>query len=394
MLALVDVVLLSIGFILSLPVLTLLVQVLASLPSHSKTGKSNGNRPPVAVLVPALNEELWIKKTLSSILSQLKDNDRLIVIADNCTDHTADVARLAGAEVTIRTEPSVRGVAYAFEHGLEFLEQTQPPDVVVFIDADCQLENDCIDRLARRCSQTMRPVQATYLMNPPRPPQKMASMVAFAWKVKNFARPLGWYRLGFPCQLTGSGMAFPWKLLRSTYRGTGHLTEDLKQGLDLALIGKFPLFCPDAVLISDVITGGKVTRAQRQRWEHGFLETALHYFPRLLIRSSKIWSFSLVAMAMDLAVPPLALLALLVGCYTFFAFAFLIFGGVTKPIIIACTVCIVFSATIVLAWYRHGREFLPVRWLIFAPIYAFVKIPLYVRFFFDRQREYVRGRLE
>jgi cellulose synthase/poly-beta-1,6-N-acetylglucosamine synthase-like glycosyltransferase len=219
-------------------------------------------------------------------------------------------------------------------------------------------------------------------------------MVAFACKVKNFARPLGWHRLGFPCQLTGSGMAFPWQLLRSTYRGTGHLTEDLKQGLDLALVGKFPLFCPDAMLTSDVITGGKVSRAQRQRWEHGFLETALHYVPRLLIRSSKTWSFSLVAMAMDLAVPPLALLALLLGCYTFSTFSFLIFGGGTKPIIVACTVCILFSATIFLAWYRHGREFLPLRWLIFAPIYALVKIPVYVRFFFDRQREYVRGRLE
>jgi len=395
MLALVDILLLLIGFILSLPVLTLLVQVLASLPSHRKTGVPNGNRLPVAVLVPAHNEELWIEKTLSSIISQLKDTDRLIVIADNCTDRTADVARLAGAEVTIRTEPSLRGTGYALQHGLEFLKQTQPPDVVVLIDADCQLENDCIDRLARRCSQSMRPVQATYLMNPPRPPQKMASMVAFAWKVKDFVRPLGWHRLGFPCQLAGSGMAFPWEVVRSTdLFGTGHLAEDLKQGLDLALIGKFPLFCPDAIVTSDVITGGQVSYAQRARWEHGSLETAAHYFPRLLIRFLKTWNFSIVGMAMDLAVPPLALLALLLGFYTFSTFAFLIFGGGTKPIIVACTVCTLFSATIFLAWYRHGREFLPLRWLFFAPIYALVKIPLYVRFFFDRQREYVRGRLE
>jgi cellulose synthase/poly-beta-1,6-N-acetylglucosamine synthase-like glycosyltransferase len=394
MLALIDIILVLIGFILSLPVLTLFVQVLASLRKSREIEVSKGHRLPVAVLVPAHNEELSIAKTLSSIIPQLKATDRLIVIADNCSDRTADIARQAGAEVTIRTEPSLRGKGYALEHGLEFLEQTQPPDVVVFIDADCQLENDCIDRLARRCSQSMRPVQAAYLMNPPRPPQKMASMVAFAWKVKDFVRPLGWYRLGFPCQLAGSGMAFPWQVVRSTNLGTSHLAEDLKQGLDLALIGKFPLFCPDAVVTSDVITGGKVSRAQRARWEHGSLETALHYFPRLLIRFSKTWSFSLVAMAMDLAVPPLALLALLLGCYTFSTFAFLIFGGGTKPIIVACTVCMLFSATIFLAWYRHGREFLPLRWLIFAPIYALVKIPLYVRFFFDRQREWVKGRRE
>jgi cellulose synthase/poly-beta-1,6-N-acetylglucosamine synthase-like glycosyltransferase len=394
MLALIDIILVLIGFILSLPVFTLFVQVLASLPNHPEIGVPEGNRLPVAVLVPAHNEELSIAKTLSSIIPQLKATDRLIVIADNCSDRTADIARQTGAEVTIRTEPSLRGKGYALEHGLEFLEQTHPPDVVVFVDADCQLEHDCIDRLARRCSQSMRPVQAAYLMNPPRPPQKMASMVAFAWKVKDFVRPLGWYRLGFPCQLAGSGMAFPWQVVRSTNLGTSHLAEDLKQGLDLALIGKFPLFCPDAIVTSDVITGGQVSRAQRARWEHGSLETAAHYFPRLLIRFLKTWNFSIVGMAMDLAVPPLALLALLLGCYTFSTFAFLIFGGGDESIIVACTVCILFSATIVLAWYRHGREFLPLRWLIFAPIYALVKIPLYIRFFFDRQREWVKGRRE
>jgi cellulose synthase/poly-beta-1,6-N-acetylglucosamine synthase-like glycosyltransferase len=394
MLALIDITLILIGFILSLPVLTLFVQVLASLPNHPKMGVPKGNRLPVAVLVPAHNEELSIAKTLSSIIPQLKGADRLVVIADNCSDRTADVARQAGAEVTIRTEPSLRGKGYALEHGLEFLNQTQPPDVVVFIDADCQLENDCIDQLARRCSQSMRPVQAAYLMNPPRPPRQMASMVAFAWKVKDFVRPLGWHRFGFPCQLAGSGMAFPWQVVRSTNLGTSDLAEDLKQGLDLALLGKFPLFCPDAIVTSDVITGGKVTRAQRARWEHGSLETAVHYFPRLLILFFKTWSFSLVAMAMDLAVPPLALLALLLGCYTFCTFAFLIFGGGTGPIIIASIVCVLFSATIFLAWYRHGREFLPLRWLMFAPAYALVKIPLYVRFFFDRQREWVKGRRE
>ena len=394
MLALVDVILFLIGLVLSLPALTLFAQVLASLRKSREIEVSKGDRLPVAVLVPAHNEELSLAKTLSSIIPQLKAADRLVVIADNCSDRTADIARQAGAQVTIRTEPSLRGKGYALEHGLEFLEQTQPPDVVVFVDADCQLENDCIDLLARRCSQSMRPVQAAYLMNPPRPPQKMASMVAFAWKVKDFVRPLGWHRLGLPCQLAGSGMAFPWQVVRSTNLGTSHLAEDLKQGLDLALIGKFPLFCPDAVVTSDVITGGKVSRAQRARWEHGSLETALHYFPRLLIRFSKTWSFSLVAMAMDLAVPPLALLALLLGCYTFSTIAFLIFGGGTKPIIVACSVCMLFSATIFLAWYRHGREFLPLRWLIFAPIYALVKIPLYVRFFFDRQQEWVKGRRE
>jgi cellulose synthase/poly-beta-1,6-N-acetylglucosamine synthase-like glycosyltransferase len=394
MLVSIDIVLILTGVILCIPVVTLFVQVLGSLPVRPPTGVPEGYRLPIAVLVPAHNEELSIERTLLSIIRQLEATDRLIVIADNCSDRTADIARQAGAEVTIRTEPALRGKGYALEHGLEFLEQTQPPDVVVLIDADCQIENDCIDRLARRCAQSKRPIQAAYLMNPPRPPQKMASMVAFAWTVKDLVRPLGWYRLGFPCQLAGSGMAFPWQIIRSTNLASSHLAEDLKQGLDLALIGKFPLFCPEAVVTSDVIAGGKVGGAQRARWEHGSLETAAHYLPLLLIRALKTRSLSLVAMAMDLAVPPLALLALLIGCYVFCAFAFLIFGGRPQPVLAACILCSLFSATIFLAWHRHGRELLPLRWLIFAPIYALVKIPLYVRFFFDRQREWIKGSRE
>jgi cellulose synthase/poly-beta-1,6-N-acetylglucosamine synthase-like glycosyltransferase len=389
MLVSIEIILILFGVIVGVPVVTLFVQVLASL-LRPAIEVSEGHRLPVAVLVPAHNEELSIDKTLFSILPQLEATDRLIVVADNCSDRTADIARQAGAEVTIRTNQALRGKGYALEHGLEFLEQTQPPDVVVLIDADCQLENHCIDRLVRRCSQTMRPVQAAYLMNPPRPPQKMASMVAFAWKVKDLVRPLGWYRLGFPCQLAGSGMAFPWQIVRSTNLASSHLAEDLKQGLDLALIGKFPLFCPDAIVTSNVIAGGKVGGAQRARWEHGSLETAVHYLPKLLIRFLKTWSFQILAMAMDLAVPPLALLALLLGSYTFCAAAFLIVGG-GAPIIMASILCILFSATIFVAWYTYGREFLPLRWLIFAPIYAVTKIPLYIRFFFDRQREWIKG---
>jgi cellulose synthase/poly-beta-1,6-N-acetylglucosamine synthase-like glycosyltransferase len=387
-------ILMVIGFILSLPILTIFVQVLAALPAFSARGTPQGDRLPVAVLVPAHDEELSIGETLSSIISQLKVGDRLIVIADNCSDRTAEIACQFRAEVTIRFEPSLRGKGYALEHGLNFLEQTAPPALVVFIDADCQLEEGCIDHLAKRCIESMRPVQAAYLMNPPRPPNKTASMVAFAWKVKDFARPLGSHRLGFPCQLAGSGMAFPWDVVRLSNLAGSQLAEDSKQGLDLALCGKFPLFCPDAIVTSDVVTGGKLSGAQRARWEHGSLENAIHYLPRLLIQFSKTWNFSLVAMALDLAVPPLALLALLLGSYAFFAFGFLIFSGVTEPIIFGSIECTLFLTTILLAWSRHGREFLPLHWLIFAPIYAASKIPLYARFIYDRQREWAKGRVE
>jgi cellulose synthase/poly-beta-1,6-N-acetylglucosamine synthase-like glycosyltransferase len=377
--------------VVAVPVLTLLLQVLATLPRRPPAELPDVIRPRIAVLVPAHNEQFAIRSTLASISHQLTGQDRLVVVADNCLDHTAEAARQQGAEVTVRNERSLRGKGYALDHGIRLLEKTGAPDVVVFVDADCLVEPGSIDRLARLCVLSRRPVQGAYLMNPPNPARRSASMVAFAWKVRDFVRPLGWCRLSLPCQLSGSGMAFPWDLVRSADLASSHLVEDLKQGLDLALAGKFVLFCPEAVVTSDVVKGGEPSYAQRARWEHGTISTILQYYPRLVIRLCQTRSLELLAVTLDLSVPPLALLALALGGYLAVTAAFAgIFHGVL-PLVIACLNCVLLPACIFLAWWRHGQDILPLRWLAFAPIYALRKVPLYCRFFLDRQREWVRG---
>ncbi len=391
MMAALDVALTFAGLMLSLPVLVLFLQVLASLPSRHKAKLPPGLRPRVAVLIPAHNEQSVLGKTLLSVARQLVPGDRLVVVADNCTDRTAEMAHQLGVEVTVRSDPINRGKGYALDHGLRFLEQSGAPEVVIFLDADCELGEGCIHRLALSSFQSGRPVQATYLMALPRPPQKSASMVCFAWKVKDFVRPLGWHRLALPCQLAGSGMAFPWKVARASDLATGHLAEDLKHGLDLALAGKFPLFCPDAVVTSDVAPGGRPSTSQRARWEHGTIATAIEYLPRLLLRFFQAPSLSLLAMALDISVPPLALLALMLGGFLVLALGLFLIADAAAPVAIGAVLCVLFFATICLAWWRHGQEIIPLRWLVFAPVYAFLKIPLYGRFFLDRQRAWVRG---
>jgi cellulose synthase/poly-beta-1,6-N-acetylglucosamine synthase-like glycosyltransferase len=394
MLAVTETLLILFGLILALPVLTISLQVLAALPRRLPSKVPHGTRPRVAVLVPAHNEQSVIDKTLASISRQLEAGDRLVVIADNCSDLTADTARHQGAEVTVRTNPTLRGKGYALEHGLEFLEQTRAPEVVIFVDADCELEDGCLDRLARLCLRTMRPTQATYLMNPPWPPQRTASMVSFAWKVNDFVRPLGWHRLGFPCRLAGSGMAFPWEVVRSTNLAGDYLAEDVKQGLDLALTGKFPMFCPEAVVTSNVTAGGAPSHSQRARWEHGSIEVMIRYLPLVLVSFCKTGSLPLIGMALDLSAPPLALLALALGTHLSLTLTLFLAFGVAAPILVSSVICALFFAAIFLAWCRYGREILPFRWLVFAPVYAIVKIPLYAKFLFNRQREWVKGERE
>jgi hypothetical protein len=153
-------------------------------------------------------------------------------------------------------------------------------------------------------------VQALYLMSARPGGSLRVRMAAFAWAVRNQVRPLGMHRLGLPCQLMGSGMAFTWSCLASVDLASGHLTEDLQLGVKLAGAGQAPRFCPEARVESWFPEKKAALDAQHTRWEHGHLSMILAAAPSLLWRGGRNGSAGALALALDLCIPPLALLAL------------------------------------------------------------------------------------
>src|SRR3954467_13756120 len=116
MIVIVEAALTAVSLVLALPVRVLLPQVLASAVPRPTAKNLWGLRPKLAVLIPAHNEQFAIGKTLASVCRQLVSGDRLVVVADNCTDQTAAVARRQGAEVTVRSDSFHRGKGYALDH--------------------------------------------------------------------------------------------------------------------------------------------------------------------------------------------------------------------------------------------------------------------------------------
>ncbi|MFJ4065735.1 glycosyltransferase family 2 protein [Pseudomonas sp. NPDC089996] len=377
--------------LLLLPTLVLFIQVLlACLPAPARVVRQ-GAHVRVAVLVPAHNEASLIASTLASIRPQLREGDELLVVADNCTDQTASLARAAGAQVVERQDQQRRGKGYALDFGVQHLRQS-PPDVLIIIDADCQAGAGALERLARCCVDNARPAQALYLMHAPAGAGLKVQVAAFAWRVKNLVRPRGWARAGLPCQLMGSGMAFVWQDLSDVNLATGHLVEDLKLGLECAALGKPPLFCPEAVVNSHFPSSQEGLNIQRKRWEHGHLGVVLAEGPRFLGRALVQRNWPLLGMAADLVVPPLALLSLLL--MVLFAVTWLAFWifGLLLPALLATVALGLLGTAVLLAWLRFARELIPFSVLLYAPFYAARKIPLYLGFLLKRQVDWVRSK--
>jgi cellulose synthase/poly-beta-1,6-N-acetylglucosamine synthase-like glycosyltransferase len=340
-------------------------------------GPTQDSDASVAVIVPAHNEGAGLLPTLGDIRKELRKGDRLLVVADNCSDDTAKQAARTGAEVVVRHDRARMGKGYALAVGLEALSAA-PPDIVIMIDADCRIPPGTLDRLALACLATRRPVQALNLMTAPGDARPGLRVAEFAWRVKNWARPLGLSVLGLPCPLMGTGMAFPWETLRSVDLASGALVEDVKLGLDLARLRVAPVFCPSALVISEFPQSAEAEANQRARWETGHT-ALLRSVPRLMGTALAERNLPLFVMALDLAIPPLTLLALLVAGVFVASVSFAALGLGTLSLLLAIASLGAFLLAIGLSWFRFGRAVLPARTLVRIPGYMFCKLPLYGR---------------
>lgn len=377
--------------LLAIPVVVLSVQVFSAMaPGARRWAPMATIRPVVAILVPAHDEATSIHATCRAFTGHLASGDRLLVVADNCSDDTADLARSAGAEVIERHDQLRIGKGYALDFGVKHLTNV-PPEVLIIVDADCSLTKDAVDHLARTCTAVQRPVQATYSMRNQLGAPLTMRIAEFAGIVKNLVRPLGYLRLGLPCMLMGTGMAFPWPVVARTDLATGHIVEDMKLGVDLASKGLAPFYCPEAEVVSYFPDSSQGFKSQRTRWEHGHLGLIFAEAPNLFAKAISGRNGPLLAMAFDLIVPPLAVLFLLIAAMCTVSLLPAILFRETGPLWAGASVLLLLGVVVTIARTRFARSVVSAWELAFAPVYALLKIPLYLRFVYAKQVEWVRS---
>ena len=327
-----------------------------------------------------------LPETIPEILRQLRNGDRLLVVADNCSDRTATVARELGAEAIVRTDMVNRGKGFALDYGIRHFAN-DPPSVVVVIDADCFVSDCAIERLSEACRVTNRPTQALYRMISAPNSTQNTLVREFAWRVKNWVRPLGLRNMGLPCQLMGTGMAFPWEVIANAQLATGALVEDLKLGLDLAADGHPPVFFPHAIVTSQFPVTGEGSRSQQLRWEGGHLELITADIPLFLVKAVRTLDLQLLVLALDAAVPPLSLLSTSILFFLVLGFGSWQMGIGPSALIISLLALIGLILATIGCWLKAGRDLLPLRSVLLIGPKALAKIPFYFRLLIQRNSQ-------
>lgn len=262
------------------------------------------------VIVPAHNEAAAIEGVVANLrkLDWPADGFRVLVVADNCTDSTAALARSAGAEVLERHDTQRRGKGYALDFAFRASQAHGWAYAVVVVDADTEVSANLLEALAARIENGAKAVQAHYgVLNSQASWRTRLMTIAMAsfHRVRSRARE----RLQLSCGIRGNGWSITHGLLHQVPYRAFSLTEDIEYGIDLGLAGYRVHYADEAHVAAMMVPDEQAARTQRQRWEDGRLQLIRSKTLPLLRAAMGPGGGVCLDLALDLLVLPLSYVA-------------------------------------------------------------------------------------
>lgn len=372
-----------------LPTLFLSIELIIGL-YYRGTNKNMANNSGVDnayIVIPAHNEEKIIKDTLTKLKREIVSLSKVLVIADNCTDATASIAKSFGAKVLIRNSTDFVGKGYAIEAGVEYLKPFNPAVIIIF-DADCEFTEGSFYTLTQRCIMEDAVIQSAYVMKSHAQATITTKVAQFAWAIKNITRPQGLAFFKINCQLQGSGMAFPARVLNNITFASGSIVEDLELGLKLTAQGEKIIYDYFSQVLSYFPTSVIGNDTQRTRWEHGHL-SSITLLPKKFIKSLAQLKIKSCFTIFDAMLPPTVLWFFIVVCCSFFFLIMMLFN-IFIPFYLSIISLFILLLSLALVWFVMGREIIPLK--DFGSLYKYLlaKINIYKSFVKNRQKSWVR----
>lgn len=236
-------------------------------------GVSSACEYPLAVVIPAHNEELLVAQCVRSLRESAGESSavRILVVAHNCADSTAGEARKAGAEVLVY-DAAARGKGFALSHGFEHALAGRSEAVLV-IDADSVVSENLIPSVQAALAAGAEAVQCRYEMesSTEKPSSRLA---ALALRGFNVIRARGRERLGLSAGIFGNGFALTRTILSEVPYGAFSVVEDLEYHLTLVIKKKRVRFLEGALVSASLPGSSEGETVQRSRWEGGRFHAA------------------------------------------------------------------------------------------------------------------------
>jgi cellulose synthase/poly-beta-1,6-N-acetylglucosamine synthase-like glycosyltransferase len=229
-------------------------------------------------------------------------DDHVLVVADRCSDRTAEIARSLGALVLERGDGEEPGRAAARQAGLEQARSLRW-DAVLMLDADSVIEPGFFAACERTLASGAQAVQARSESSRGRTLAAEAALAAFT--LQGITIPRGRDRLGISVRLRGTGMAIR-RETALTHRFRAPASEDLFFTLDLMLDGVRCRHADAARLRSQGASSWEAFGGQKVRYEAGRMAAARTYVPRLLRRAVHERDAACLEAAWFLLSPPFA----------------------------------------------------------------------------------------
>jgi cellulose synthase/poly-beta-1,6-N-acetylglucosamine synthase-like glycosyltransferase len=301
-----DIALLLLGTPLLLAAAYLLLATLLSAKLQVPVARELSRR--FRFVVPAHNESAGITETVRSLraVDYPQELFEVVVVADNCSDDTAEQAAAAGATVMVRNDSERRGKGYALDH--VFSATSPEVDAVVVIDADTLISPNLLRAFAARRDLGARAMQADYAVRNPNAGWR-TRLIAIAFGAFHIVRSRGRERLGLSCGLRGNGMCFSTELLREIPHRAYSVVEDVEYGIRLGEAGHRVHYTDEAHVYGEMVTTSAAANSQRRRWEEGRKLLVAQHARRLLRKGLAERSRVLFDLSMDLLIPPLSRIA-------------------------------------------------------------------------------------
>ncbi|WNG53512.1 glycosyltransferase [Archangium gephyra] len=344
------------------------------------------------IIIPAHNEEAGIARTVSN-LSRVDwpvELRRILVVADNCADATADRAREAGATVLVRHNQELRGKGYALQLAFERSLADGFADAVVVVDADTEVTPNLLHAFALRLEAGAQAVQAHYgVLNPHA--SWRTRLMAVAMALFHKVRSLGRERLGVSCGLRGNGMCFTHAIIRQVPHEAFSIVEDLEYGIRLGKAGQRVHYAWEAEALGEMVTSEKAARSQRRRWDGGRMAMTRKFGLPLLAEGLRKGDKVLVDLAMDLLVPPLSWVVLGAGAVTVASGALSLWlGHPTLSSYLASASVLSLVLYVMRGWWVSGMGLAGLSALAWAPFYVAWKVWLMLSRPEEKKGEWVR----